>query len=146
MNLAEKKNSRIKININQIPSEGLTIEQSLDAKDLDLQIPGVNFSQPLGIKLKAYMITNAVTANVELETKINSVCSRCLTELNRDLNRRFDFNYSVNSQQNYIDLTEDIREELILCFPMKSLCRVDCRGLCPKCGKDLNQDECNCIK
>jgi uncharacterized protein len=43
-----------------------------------------------------------------------------------------------------LDLTEAIREELILAAPEFPLCREDCRGLCPRCGKDLNQGPCDC--
>ena len=43
-----------------------------------------------------------------------------------------------------LDLDEEIREELLLSFPMRFLCREDCPGLCPKCGKPLSQGDCGC--
>ena len=43
-----------------------------------------------------------------------------------------------------IDLTEVVREELILNVPAWPLCRPDCRGLCPQCGLDLNETSCTC--
>lgn len=45
-----------------------------------------------------------------------------------------------------IDLYELIREELILFLPSKILCKPDCKGLCPKCGKNLNIEKCDCKK
>ena len=45
-----------------------------------------------------------------------------------------------------LDLDEEIREELLLSFPMRFLCREDCPGLCPKCGKPLSQGDCGCPK
>ena len=45
-----------------------------------------------------------------------------------------------------LDLDELIREELLLCFPMRFLCSDDCPGLCPKCGKALRLGECGCPK
>ena len=44
-----------------------------------------------------------------------------------------------------IDLGEAIREELILSAPSYVLCREDCKGLCPRCGADLNEGPCGCV-
>jgi uncharacterized protein len=43
-----------------------------------------------------------------------------------------------------IDILPDIRDALILAIPMKHLCRPDCKGLCPVCGKNWNREECSC--
>ncbi len=44
----------------------------------------------------------------------------------------------------HIDTTSYIREQVLLHVPMKALCRVDCKGLCSQCGKDLNASSCDC--
>lgn len=44
----------------------------------------------------------------------------------------------------FIDLTPVVAENLALGLPMKPLCRPDCRGLCPTCGKNLNEGHCQC--
>ena len=42
-------------------------------------------------------------------------------------------------------LLEDVlREQVLLALPLKSTCREDCKGLCPQCGKNLNQEPCSC--
>ena len=43
-----------------------------------------------------------------------------------------------------LDLDEELREALILSFPMRLLCSEDCQGLCPKCGKPRAEGECGC--
>ncbi|HEX5034969.1 MAG TPA: DUF177 domain-containing protein, partial [bacterium] len=43
-----------------------------------------------------------------------------------------------------IDLGEILGEEITLALPMRFLCREDCRGLCPRCGQNLNQGDCSC--
>lgn len=43
-----------------------------------------------------------------------------------------------------LDLTAAVREQILLSVPASPLCREDCKGLCPKCGKDLNESECGC--
>ena len=45
---------------------------------------------------------------------------------------------------NEIDLTEFVHDTLLLAVPMKILCREDCRGLCPVCGVNRNQTDCQC--
>jgi uncharacterized protein len=43
-----------------------------------------------------------------------------------------------------LDLTPAVREQILLSLPAAPLCSEDCKGLCPKCGKDLNDGECGC--
>jgi len=43
-----------------------------------------------------------------------------------------------------IDLAPAVREQILLHIPPPPLCRDDCLGLCPRCGKDLNDGECGC--
>jgi uncharacterized protein len=43
-----------------------------------------------------------------------------------------------------IDVTPAVREELLLAAPQYVVCRDDCKGLCPQCGKDLNAGLCDC--
>jgi len=45
---------------------------------------------------------------------------------------------------NELDLTEIAREQILLNLPEQELCKEDCRGICPTCGKDLNEGECRC--
>jgi uncharacterized protein len=48
------------------------------------------------------------------------------------------------SQKAYIDITDDVRDSLALAVPMRNLCREDCRGICPNCGKNWNDGPCTC--
>jgi uncharacterized protein len=43
-----------------------------------------------------------------------------------------------------LDFTEAIRQYIVTAMPMKPLCKEECAGLCPTCGKDLNLEECGC--
>ena len=43
-----------------------------------------------------------------------------------------------------IDLAEDVRQTVLLAVPLKLLCKDECRGLCPRCGADLNKESCRC--
>ncbi|MCD6351684.1 MAG: DUF177 domain-containing protein [Armatimonadetes bacterium] len=43
-----------------------------------------------------------------------------------------------------VDLSELVRQLIIVSLPPRSLCRPDCKGLCPVCGADLNEGPCHC--
>ena len=48
--------------------------------------------------------------------------------------------------EDIIDITEDVREEILLSVPSRFKCSDDCKGLCPGCGADLNTEPCRCKK
>src|SRR5262249_23600562 len=52
--------------------------------------------------------------------------------------------YVIPPHSQTLDLSEAVREELILAVPDYVLCREDCAGLCPHCGKDLNEGPHDC--
>jgi uncharacterized protein len=95
--------------------------------------------------------------NAQLSTQITAPCRRCLVEVRapvnavigalfaRDLEASDDPDaYPVPPDATAIDLTPAVREELILATPQYVLCREECRGLCPRCGHDLNDGPCGC--
>lgn len=96
------------------------------------------------------------SGNVELT--VTMPCSRCLTEvevpLSLDFSQRFvpaetagepngDEDAEIFSEYR-LELLEFIMNEIRLGIPMKVLCREDCKGLCPKCGRNLNEGFCGC--
>jgi uncharacterized protein len=84
-------------------------------------------------------------------------CRRCLvpmdTPLKLDVGALFTQNpeavddpdsYPVAPEATEIDVTPAVREELLLAAPRYVVCREDCKGICPQCGKDLNAGPCAC--
>lgn len=49
-------------------------------------------------------------------------------------------------EHHILDMSEMIRQYSLLAIPMKPLCRVDCAGLCPECGANLNENKCHCVR
>lgn len=83
------------------------------------------------------------------------VCGRCLEPYLAKVEIPFqeDFKEGLSEgedadmswyQGDSIDITETVRERLILAEPFKQVCREQCRGLCPVCGKNLNMESCTC--
>jgi uncharacterized protein len=101
-----------------------------------------------------------------LETSLELQCARCLEPVRQDVKRDFELLYrplgadagrdelSVTDAEAEIGyyqgdglLLEDVlREQVLLALPLKVTCRADCKGLCPQCGKNLNQEQCACTR
>ena len=102
----------------------------------------------------------------DLAAKFELACARCLEPLEHEVARTFDLLYrplgadagreelSVTTAEAEIGyyqgeglLLEDaLREQVLLDLPLKAICREDCKGLCPHCGKNLNAEECSCAE
>lgn len=97
---------------------------------------------------------------VSLDLKINftffGVCDRCAEDLKKDFtlyidrivvgrleNEQDDEEYIV-VPDGVLDIDRLVGEEVSLSFPSKLLCSEDCKGLCPKCGANLNVKKCSC--
>lgn len=100
---------------------------------------------------------------LDSETRINAIlsCDRCNTEYHSLITSRYRMIYLfkqldaevdgektdivyIHPDTDKIELDEDVRDYAILAIPMKKLCFEDCKGLCPRCGKNLNEGPCNC--
>ena len=92
-----------------------------------------------------------------LATVVQGECRRCLAPVRVPLSQSLglvfvteedargdDDCYVVPRRATVLDLSEAVREELILAVPQYVECRDDCRGLCPRCGADLNLGACGC--
>ncbi|MBU1727473.1 MAG: DUF177 domain-containing protein [Candidatus Omnitrophica bacterium] len=134
----------MKIEVRQIPPEGLTLTEEIASESLDLDTGLIKGSGPISISADIYKGTNNITVRLSLKGTIQGCCSRCLKEFNCALNRRIDLNYPVDKATSVIDLNPDIREEIIIDYPINPLCSSDCKGLCPRCGANLNDSKCDC--
>jgi uncharacterized protein len=76
-------------------------------------------------------------AHVEAESHVIFAEPDEMTEEDPDI-------YLIDAGAKELDLRPALREEWLLAQPRYVLCREDCKGLCPKCGKDLNQGPCDC--
>ncbi len=134
----------MKIIINQVPAEGLCLEEEIKSEELDLVTDLIKFRFPLKLAARITRITNALTIDLNINAVIFADCSRCLSEFEWVFDKDVQLNYPLASSDVFIDLKPGIREEIILDYPIKPLCRLSCKGLCVKCGKNKNQGGCNC--
>ena len=134
----------MKIYVNRIPPEGYVLNETVDSVLLDLDAASIQFRGPLKIEARVFKVTNAVTVTLGLTGMTVASCNRCLKEFESPFTKSIKLDYAAERPDQVLDLSQDIREEIILDYPIQFLCAVDCLGLCPHCGKDLNEGECGC--
>jgi len=134
----------VKIDTRKIPDEGLTLVEEFSPAKLDLDTEIIKFSGLIKAKAVVAKSYGAVSVNLALEAPMVITCSRCLEEVNTGFNRQLELHYAVDKLEPVIDLDPDIREEIILNYQINPLCNIDCKGLCVKCGGNLNNGSCSC--
>lgn len=113
------------------------------------------FKEPVKVSGAVKQSAGVVTLEATVCYRYDGVCDRCAGDLHQDrvLKMEHTLVVSLNHEDNdsfvlienyQLPLDELVEEDLILDQPSKVLCREDCRGLCPQCGKDLNGGLCGC--
>ena len=136
--------------------ENLNAEYDLDLSDLDF-----NGTRPFKtpVRVSANAVNRAGVVNLAVTTKFEYTgpCDRCGEETITPF--EYSFNHTLvqslvgENEGDYIevpdftlDLDEPVTTDILLELPSKHLCKEDCKGLCPKCGKNLNTGDCGCDK
>jgi uncharacterized protein len=139
----------------------VTMEE--DASRLDVNVPGVAVTGIARVEMdiarsdNIYYCTGTVVCAATLE------CSRCLEPYPVTFRGEIDFSIVEAAQAaevrrdelpdtavivpvgtSPVDITDPVREAILLEIPLKPLCRETCRGLCPYCGTNRNEQQCNC--
>ncbi len=120
---------------------------------------GLTFSGPVRVQLTAQEAGSAeVLARGKVSGTLARECRRCLTPVESKFNLDVTLIWSDDEETrgddgqvrplpagvDKVDVGEAVREELMLGIPRFVECRRDCRGLCPKCGIDRNEADCDC--
>lgn len=166
----------MRVNIGPIrrnPSEAVVIDFRIDAPERVIDqlqfVPGTPLcvSGTVTNTGDGYLVSGTITA------EINLTCGRCLTDYRWPLETRLlerfrpgrenerspeDDVFADASededpvdglhyfQGDYIDLSDCVRQQILVSLPMKRLCREDCAGLCPTCGANLAHETCSCTQ
>lgn len=102
------------------------------------------------IRNKQYDFKGKLYYNIRLK------CDRCLEDFSRSFDEDVHFILKKDYEGDELDMisfndltcdiTDFVRDLVLTSVPMKKLCRKNCKGLCGKCGRNLNQGACNCKK
>ena len=134
----------MRIDTRKIPDEGLTLSEEFSPAELDLDTEVIKLSGSIKAKAVISKSYDAIAVVLTLDAAMLVSCSRCLEEIDSAFHKQFELHYAVDKLDPVIDLDQDLREEIILSYPLNPLCDAGCKGLCPKCGHNLNEGGCNC--
>ena len=90
-------------------------------------------------------IGGELLARGRVSHRFQCTCSRCAEVFALDVvEPAFFADYPVAEGVEFVDLTPEMREAIILALPGYPVCREECKGLCARCGANLNCEACTC--
>lgn len=113
----------------------------------------VDFLEPVKIEGILTNVDDTIVLDAKGEVGMQIPCSRCLApvkvQVNFNCNEKFSHAGVLNEKTetfsgDCIDLADIVKRSIISVLPMKVLCTQECKGLCPSCGKNLNEGKCDC--
>ena len=159
----------LKFNVAQLlkePTGSVRVYQIDD--DVSSLLEDIEIVSPLVGDIVFTRIGEGILVTGKLTTSSRAVCRRCANEfivgLDLDLEETFVMTHDVNTgarievrgdhvdeanlidDRHILDLAEVMRQNLLLAVPPFPLCRQDCKGICPHCGRDLNEGPCDCTR
>jgi uncharacterized protein len=111
---------------------------------------------PISFKGKLTNIGGILKLDGHLSLRYNTKCFRCLGDLSGELNINIKEDFvkdesntdveAYNYQGSCVSLDKALIDSIILELPMKQVCSKSCKGLCQRCGADLNVQSCGCME
>ena len=159
----------MEILLKDIPDQGLDIAYDENPDLLGLVDRDVGFEEKIAVRGNLSKAGDAVTLTGRLTARLVLPCSRCAKDFTFPLHLKLATQFLPAKEASLrtpdeasedategddphfyhgqsVVLDDFVREEVILAVPMQPLCDRDCKGLCPRCGQDLNVVACNCSK
>jgi uncharacterized protein len=137
------------------PGQAYPFECALTLEPMDVLSDEVRLTDIL-LKGELTGAGESVGVVASVRACLTAHCARCLREVSQPLKATLDEVFvreadPENPDQrlldgHHIDLSGPAREALLLEMPMRLLCRKDCKGLCPVCGANLSENQCDCPK
>lgn len=156
MNRIENDNP-MKIRISQL-SSGLH-EYHFSSKPSDVGLEE-NFQKDVNVDVVLDKTQRQIFLKVDIHTSGHFPCDRCLEDFVQPIVSYYNMLYVMDAQDadknpvdeiqiispetTYIELTEDVRQIVILSIPLKLICKDECKGLCSQCGANWNYKSCMC--
>ena len=152
----------MKINVSEIKrSHGLS--QRLRLEDWG-SVAEMELAAPLVVDLKLSNVGSRILVEGNLQTRVRATCSRCAVDYDEWLDVRVDEQFLPHDspelpqgedldfeqlslftyENDVIEIDEVIRQNLVASLPCRPLCAEACKGLCSRCGANLNEKACEC--
>jgi len=136
-------------------TEYLNVNYDLDIKEIEYLRETIIIAKPITLTGKFYRVGNDIGFEGMLETIAKTSCRRCLDDITTDVvveiselitgtDEEVDYDFIDLVESEEVDLDAFIERIFLLKQPTVHLCDEDCKGLCPTCGINRNNDQCSC--
>ena len=154
------------IDLKDLAHEKLSFSSRFEPGVIDLGSENVRQIANLDWSASAERAGAEIRISGKLDTTVELACSRCLDPARFQVSKPFDLFFrerddAMFDEDEEVELHENdtrtafftgtklaiadiLREQILLAVPMKALCTIDCKGLCPTCGTNLNSGSCGC--
>ena len=154
------------LDVKELATRKIRIRKSYAPGTIDFHSGEFRQVEPLEVRATAELVDDQIRIYGNLHMRAELTCARCLDTVVEEISRDFDLFYrpmiSIARDEEFhlhlddtevaffegdgLFLADILAEQVNLSLPMKTICRSDCRGLCPHCGANLNHDDCRCEK
>ena len=147
------------VDLGRLAREGrVRIQQDLGPDDPLWSGLQFRFAEPVHVELEAQGVGHDVLVEGRVTGVVGHECRRCLEPVTVRVAENVSMYFQENASEEEVaagevydlpdkldlDVGPAVREQVALAVPQFALCREDCRGLCPKCGTNLNEGDCDC--
>lgn len=160
----------MKLDLSEIASHlGKRIRYDIDEPEIEAIDENVKGTAPVKGEVTFSNTGRHIVARGQARTTVELDCSRCLGRFRIDLDLPIEEELRIAGHlpdmaeeeeeeelpdeekeplfvDNVFDLGELIRQSVLMALPIKPLCSEECKGLCPHCGRNLNEGQCECPK
>lgn len=154
--------------IDEIPTAGLDFAVVKKRRDFDIDQPGVSLSRDVEVVGTLSLSGKDVYLAGTIKTELTLQCSRCLEPFQFPVESKVTAHFVPREEpgeehkehlevelstsdidieyydENRVDITQPVHDQILLALPFVSVCREGCKGLCVECGKNLNEGSCGC--
>lgn len=114
---------------------------------------------PINVSGELYLVDEEVYLNLDFDYTYTDVCDRCLGEFKQKNHAKWSTRVLTEESEEtgdeleqfilladdfLLDLDTQVAEAIVFSMPMKAICKSSCKGICPTCGKNLNEGPCSC--
>lgn len=104
----------------------------------------VHPSGPLRWKFTAKLFGDELLIEGKVSAEFSGVCARCGCDMVFEIAEPLCFSVEISEEIAEVDLTSELRDAILLALPNHPVCKTDCQGVCPTCGKPLSEGSCTC--
>ena len=134
----------------------------VDSEDIGSFLFGVGFPSPMKVRGDITNTAGYLRMTLDATLLYQAECARCLTPVSGEFTFSLEKTVATRElldgieedklddyaiiEDGFLDIDQQILDQLEMEFPSRFLCSDDCKGLCQRCGKNLNEGSCDCGK